>query len=579
MSVVSSPNGPSTRQRRPSTCTAVAGVSSSVAPGVRRRTRRRSRGRCGSRSRAAVSRNGRGAVQRSNRARVAGTMRLAALLGTAAIALALLAGPAQAHHTPVPTVVALVGSLQSELGCPGDWQPECAQTRLQPVAGSPGVFRGTFDVPAGPFEYKVALNGSWDENYGAGGAPGGSNIPLDAPGGPLTFTYDHATHVISDDAPVVLGSERAAHWLRRGLFAWDAPDAASYRLHVAPEGGLEVVDGTIPGDSYPLTPSGAPVPGDFPHLAALDTFELSAAGVRAARELLTGQLIVAAYDAGGELVDATGRADPRRARRPLRERRARAAGADLARPHAEARGLGADGQGRRARPRRAPARHAPRARRRLADRGPAVVADAAYAYAVTVYVPDEVVTNVVTDPYSLGLSLNSRRSLLVDLDEHKPTRLGPAAQAEARPARGLDDLRAARAGLLDHRRDRARPPPRHLPRLHRRPQRRHAPPAPPGRQRAQHAAPAALERHRDDRGGPLEAAGAALRPALLPARLGGSSRRASSRSATPTASTGATTRCTTRRPRAPTPRGPTAPPARSSSARWSRASTAPACAW
>ena len=72
----------------------------------------------------------------------------------------------------MPSAVALVGSLQSELGCPGDWQPECPQTRLQPVAGSPGVFRATFDVPAGNYEYKVALNGTWDENYGAGGAAG-----------------------------------------------------------------------------------------------------------------------------------------------------------------------------------------------------------------------------------------------------------------------------------------------------------------------------------------------------------------------------------------------------------------------
>ena len=25
-----------------------------------------------------------------------------------------------------PSRVVLIGSLQSELGCPGDWQPECA---------------------------------------------------------------------------------------------------------------------------------------------------------------------------------------------------------------------------------------------------------------------------------------------------------------------------------------------------------------------------------------------------------------------------------------------------------------------
>ena len=338
----------------------------------------------------------------------------------AVVVLAFLAGPAQAHHTPVPSVVALVGSLQSELGCPGDWQPECAQTRLQPVAGSPGVFRGTFDVPAGAFEYKVALNNSWDENYGAGGSPGGANISLAAPGGQLTFTYDHATHVIRDSAPVVLGREKGAHWLRRGLFAWDAPAAATYRLHTAPEGGLEVQDGAIVGgDSYPLTPVDTPVPDDFPHLAAFDTFELSEAGRRAARELLTGQLIVAAYDAAGELVGATGVQIP-------------GVLDDLYASAARSR-LGPTWRGRTPRL----AVWAPTAKdvelvlgeRRLAmDRGRDGVwriegrrswRNAEYAYAVTVYVPNEVVTNVVTDPYSLGLTLNSRRSLLVDLDDRE----------------------------------------------------------------------------------------------------------------------------------------------------------------
>ena len=34
------------------------------------------------------------------------------------------------EHTTDPTGVTLVGSLQDELGCPGDWQPECAETAL-----------------------------------------------------------------------------------------------------------------------------------------------------------------------------------------------------------------------------------------------------------------------------------------------------------------------------------------------------------------------------------------------------------------------------------------------------------------
>ena len=186
-----------------------------------------------------------------------------------------VAPAASAHHTPTPGTVALVGSLQSELGCPGDWQPECAATRLQPVAGSPGLFRATFDVPAGGYEYKVALNDAWDENYGAGGAAGGANIAITAPGGPITFTYDHATHVIGDDVPRPLGRHAGAHWLRRGVIAWQPPRRReSFRLHSAPEGGLKIEDGAIAGGaSVPLTLDAAGLPAAlraaYPHLAGL----------------------------------------------------------------------------------------------------------------------------------------------------------------------------------------------------------------------------------------------------------------------------------------------------------------------
>ena len=101
-------------------------------------------------------------------------------------------------------------------------------------------------------------------------------------------------------------------------------------------------------------------------------------------------------------------------------------------------------------------------RRRVERRGPAGVArtpryplrgDGLRADA------DEVVTNVVTDPYSLGLTTNSRALACwsTSTTGAQAGRLGPAAQAGARPARGLDDLRAARPRLLDQRRDRARP--------------------------------------------------------------------------------------------------------------------------
>src|SRR4029079_16608277 len=51
---------------------------------------------------------------------------------------------------------------------------------------------------------------------------------------------------------------------------------------------------------------------------------------------------------------------------------------------------------------------------------------APYVYAVKVYVPtiDQVVTNVVTDPYSVALTTNSQRSVLAHLDARALTPRG-----------------------------------------------------------------------------------------------------------------------------------------------------------
>src|SRR5437588_7480636 len=90
-----------------------------------------------------------------------------------------------------PTSVTIVGSLQSEVGCGGDWQPDCAATHLGYDAGD-DVWQGAWTVPAGSYEYKAALNNSWDENYGLHAAPGGANIPLNLGAStPVKFYYDH----------------------------------------------------------------------------------------------------------------------------------------------------------------------------------------------------------------------------------------------------------------------------------------------------------------------------------------------------------------------------------------------------
>src|SRR5690348_13779015 len=94
---------------------------------------------------------------------------------------------------PTPLLVTVPGTIQSKLGCPGDWQPECENTALTYNAET-DVWEGTFAIPAGSYEYKVALNGSWTDNYGVDGEKDGPNLKLElAEDSEVTFTYDHKT--------------------------------------------------------------------------------------------------------------------------------------------------------------------------------------------------------------------------------------------------------------------------------------------------------------------------------------------------------------------------------------------------
>jgi hypothetical protein len=124
--------------------------------------------------------------------------------------LTLGLGVASADHTPNPTSVTIAGSLQSELGCAGDWDPACAATHLV-YDGTDVVWQAVFNVPAGGWEYKAALNDSWDENYGAGGVPGGANIALAlGAAADVKFYYDHKSHWITDNVNSVIATVPAA---------------------------------------------------------------------------------------------------------------------------------------------------------------------------------------------------------------------------------------------------------------------------------------------------------------------------------------------------------------------------------
>src|SRR5215216_4025821 len=112
----------------------------------------------------------------------------------------------KADHTGNPSSVTLVGSLQSEVSCAGDWDPTCTASYLS-YDGGDDVWQGSWNVPAGDtgsYEYKAALNNGWDENYGLHAQPGGANIPLSADGSSTKFYYDHKSHWITDNKNSVI---------------------------------------------------------------------------------------------------------------------------------------------------------------------------------------------------------------------------------------------------------------------------------------------------------------------------------------------------------------------------------------
>ena len=100
-----------------------------------------------------------------------------------------------ADPAPARDHVTVAGSLQSEMGCATDWDPACAESRLA-FDMSDGQWHGTFALPEGSYSWKIAVNDSWDENYGAGGAAGGSNLDLNVPAGGASyvFTWNQVTH-------------------------------------------------------------------------------------------------------------------------------------------------------------------------------------------------------------------------------------------------------------------------------------------------------------------------------------------------------------------------------------------------
>ncbi len=252
-------------------------------------------------------------------------------------------------------------------------------------------------------------------------------------------------------------SQAKAHWLTPSIIVW--PGAAvtdRYALVHAAEGGITSGrEGISGGTSVGLQVESAGLADDLkarhPHLANATALRLPAELSAKAPELLKGQLVMARFDVTGRLLDST-------ALQTAGVLDALYAGA------AQAQVLGAAIQGgvptfRLWAPTArsvellvfdAPSGGSPDIRPMHQDAASgtwSVVGDAAmtnrqyYLYRVKVYVRStgKVETNMVTDPYSLGLSANSERSMVVDLESALSQPAGWSAHAIPSLA-GIEDI-------------------------------------------------------------------------------------------------------------------------------------------
>jgi hypothetical protein len=94
--------------------------------------------------------------------------------------------------------VRLPGTIQGALGAKASWNPKDDITRMKEI--SSGIYEFVARFPKGKYEYKVAIAGGWETNYGKDGKPAGDNIVLEVPANDtiVRFVFDANALTIMD---------------------------------------------------------------------------------------------------------------------------------------------------------------------------------------------------------------------------------------------------------------------------------------------------------------------------------------------------------------------------------------------
>ena len=124
---------------------------------------------------------------------------------------AAAAAPVRSVRSPSPTTSASRARTTPRWAAPATGS-RTARRRSSRWTPKDQIWKGTYTTDPGrvDYDYKAAINKSWDENYGAGGAKGGGNITYTAPGGNRDVLLRPRARTTSRATPRARSSRRRA---------------------------------------------------------------------------------------------------------------------------------------------------------------------------------------------------------------------------------------------------------------------------------------------------------------------------------------------------------------------------------
>ncbi len=328
-----------------------------------------------------------------------------------------------------PVVVA-VGNFQTQLGCSADGDPSCLRSWLQDPEGDGNYAFTTKELNAG--EYTVSLSIS-QKTVITTTDPVTFKVNTD--NDEIYFGYDMVKNELvlsTAGAPKGSLAKQKAIWVNQDTLMWNIVGSPlySYSLYYSPDATLALTsDGITGGNEIPLTFSKSGPGGDVfemhPYLAGYSAFKIGKSDFDKIPEAVRSQLAVVVRDDTGKVVDSTA---------------VQTAGVlDALYKYDGPLGVTVENSVPTLRVWAPSAKSValqlfksstidvsqtiPMDRDETSGvwsvSGDASWMNQYYLFAVEVFVPKtgKIETNLVTDPYSVSLSMNSLRSQIVDLED------------------------------------------------------------------------------------------------------------------------------------------------------------------